>query len=178
MLSGRVATNYRFIHLAAFRKIYYICTFVHLHRVTERLRINLYRNSTVKLIITCYTQVSTFKRLTNRFKTTAKYSEPRVSVPTINISYLAVWWEARAEISGWWPSPGVDLYRTRYNVRYSLTWLYGRKPGLRYRDGGQARRVDLYRTRYNVWYSLTWLYGRKPGLRYRDGGQARGVCSV
>ena len=47
-------------HLAAFRKIYYICTFVHLHRVTERLRINLYRNSTVKLIITCYTQVSTF----------------------------------------------------------------------------------------------------------------------
>ena len=54
-------------HLAAFRKIYYICTFVHLHRVTERLRINLYRNSTVKLIITCYTQVSTFN-LTNRFK--------------------------------------------------------------------------------------------------------------
>ena len=47
-------------HLAAFRKIYYLCTFVHLHRVTERLRINLYRNSTVKLIITCYTQVSTF----------------------------------------------------------------------------------------------------------------------
>ena len=47
-------------HLAAFRKIYYLCTFVHLHRVTERIRINLYRNSTVKLIITCYTQVSTF----------------------------------------------------------------------------------------------------------------------
>ena len=47
-------------HLAAFRKIYYICTFVHLHRVTKRLRINLYRNSTVKPIITCYTQVSTF----------------------------------------------------------------------------------------------------------------------
>ena len=60
MMSGGVATNYRFFHLAAFRKIYYICTFVHLHCVTERLRVNLYRNSTVKLIITCYTQVRTF----------------------------------------------------------------------------------------------------------------------
>ena len=48
------------LYLTAIRKIYYICTFVHPHRVTKRLRINLYRNSTVKLIITRYTQVRTF----------------------------------------------------------------------------------------------------------------------